>query len=128
MNAMKIKAPDPTDVYVGRRVRTRRLMLGVSQEKLGDDVGLTFQQIQKYEKGTNRISASRLQQFARILNVEVSYFFEGAPGATTSGSTSDYASEFLSTSDGLALAKAFHRIEDQALRRRIVNLVEAMAP
>src|SRR5213082_3848585 len=76
---MSTKAPNPVDKYVGSRVRMRRIMLGMSQEKLGDSLGLTFQQIQKYEKGTNRIGASRLQQISHILQVPVAFFFEGAP-------------------------------------------------
>src|SRR5436189_681918 len=71
---------NPVDVHVGSRVRLRRMMLGMSQEKLGESLGITFQQIQKYEKGTNRIGASRLQHIARVLTMPVSYFFEGAPG------------------------------------------------
>ena len=76
---MAKKAPNPTDKHVGSRVRMRRMMLGMSQEKLGDALGLTFQQVQKYEKGTNRIGASRLQQISHILQVPVAFFFEGAP-------------------------------------------------
>ena len=128
------KAPNPTYKHVGSRVRMRRMMLGMSQEKLGDALGLTFQQVQKYEKGTNRIGASRVQQIAHILQVPVSFFFEGGP--STGGGRADgmaeapspaYVSEFLSTSDGLALTKAFMRIEDAKLRRRIVDLVEQIA-
>src|SRR5690606_13936188 len=74
------KSPNPIDIHVGSRVRLRRMMLGMSQEKLGEGLGITFQQIQKYEKGTNRIGASRLQHIARILSVPVSFFFEDAPG------------------------------------------------
>src|SRR5271165_2241955 len=74
------KQPNPIDIHVGSRVRLRRMMLGMSQEKLGENLGITFQQIQKYEKGTNRIGASRLQHIARVLSMPVSYFFEGAPG------------------------------------------------
>ena len=130
------KAPNPIDKHVGSRVRMRRMMLGMSQEKLGDALGLTFQQVQKYEKGTNRIGASRLQQIAHILQVPVSFFFEGAP-AVTMGPRSEgmseapspaYVSDFLATSDGLALTKAFMRISDSKLRRRIVDLVEQIAP
>jgi transcriptional regulator with XRE-family HTH domain len=129
------KAPNPTDKHVGSRVRMRRMMLGMSQEKLGDALGLTFQQVQKYEKGTNRIGASRLQQIAQILQVQVSFFFEGAPAATTGGRQEGmseapspaYVSDFLSTSDGLALTKAFTKIRDSKLRRRIVDLVEQIA-
>src|SRR6266700_2655360 len=127
---MVTKVPNPIDKHVGSRLRMRRLMLGISQEKLGDAFGLTFQQVQKYEKGTNRISASRLQHSAHILQVPVTFFFEGAPsvqgaprvkGATPSP---DYVADFLATSDGLALTKAFTRIKDAKLRRRIVDLVE----
>ena len=128
------KVPNPTDKHVGSRVRMRRMMLSMSQEKLGDALGLTFQQVQKYEKGTNRIGASRLQQIAHILQVPVEFFFEGAPGAQTigRGETGDapspaYVSDFLATSDGLALTKAFMRIDDAKLRRRIVDLVEHIA-
>ena len=85
------KAPNPTDKHVGSRVRMRRMMLGMSQEKLGDALGLTFQQVQKYEKGTNRIGASRLQQISHILQVPVSFFFEGAPSALRpSGATREW--------------------------------------
>src|SRR5580698_8657448 len=87
------KAPNPIDKHVGSRVRMRRMMLSMSQEKLGDALGLTFQQVQKYEKGTNRIGASRLQQIAQILQVPVSFFFEGAPTATTIGVRVDGLSE-----------------------------------
>ena len=125
------KAPNPTDKHVGARVRMRRMMLGMSQEKLGDALDLTFQQVQKYEKGANRIGASRLQQIAHILQVPVSFFFEGAPsvaGQLPSGlaeaPSPTYVSDFLATSDGLALTKAFMGIKDAKLRRRIVDLVE----
>jgi transcriptional regulator with XRE-family HTH domain len=129
------KAPNPTDKHVGSRVRMRRMMLGMSQEKLGDALGLTFQQVQKYEKGTNRIGASRLQQIAHILQVQVSFFFEGAPvamaGARPDGlaeaPSPAYVSDFLATSDGLALTKSFMKIRDAKLRRRIVDLVEQIA-
>lgn len=126
------KSPNPTDKHVGSRVRMRRMMLGMSQEKLGDALGLTFQQVQKYEKGTNRIGASRLQQISHILQVPVSFFFDGAPSAVTVGGVSEapspsYVSDFLATSDGLALTKAFMRIKDTKLRRRIVELVEQIS-
>jgi transcriptional regulator with XRE-family HTH domain len=129
------KAPNPTDKHVGSRVRMRRMMLSMSQEKLGDALGLTFQQVQKYEKGTNRIGASRLQQIAQILQVQVSFFFEGAPSAITIGHheglskapSPAYVSDFLATSDGLALTKAFMKIRDAKLRRRIVDVVEQIA-
>src|SRR5262245_52504548 len=131
---MAKKAPNPTDKHVGARVRMRRMMLGMSQEKLGDALGLTFQQVQKYEKGANRIGASRLQQISHILQVPVSFFFEGAPsvpGHPSSGMSEApspaYVSDFLATSDGLSLTKAFMRIKNAKLRRRIVDLVEQIA-
>jgi transcriptional regulator with XRE-family HTH domain len=127
------KAPNPTDKHVGARVRMRRMMLSMSQEKLGDALGLTFQQVQKYEKGANRIGASRLQQIAAILQVPVAFFFEGAPaapghhGGLSEAPSPAYVSDFLATSDGLALTKAFVAIKDAKLRRRIVDLVEHIA-
>ena len=129
---MSIKAPNPVDKYVGSRIRMRRIMVGMSQEKLGDSLGLTFQQIQKYEKGTNRVGASRLQQIAEILKVPVSFLFEGGPGGTIASGFSDaasptYVSDFLATSEGLALIRAFTRIQDTKLRRSIVDLVEQIA-
>src|SRR5512140_2372246 len=113
---MAKKAPNLTDKHVGARVRIRRVMRGMSQKKLGDALGLTFQQVQKYEKGANRIGASRLQQISNILQVPVSFFFEGAPHALGhSGGMSEapspaYVADFLATSDGLSLTKAFMRI------------------
>src|SRR6059036_2438198 len=97
------KAPNPTDKHVGSRVRMRRMMLGMSQEKLGDALGLTFQQVQKYEKGTNRIGASRLQQISLILQVPVSFFFEGVPGpgGLDEAASPEYVTNFLGSSDGL---------------------------
>lgn len=127
------KAPNPTDKHVGSRVRMRRMMMSMSQEKLGDSLGLTFQQVQKYEKGTNRIGASRLQQISHILQVPVSFFFEGAPSSNNEQTgfgeapSPTYVSDFLATSDGLALTRAFMRIEDAKLRRKIVDLVEQIA-
>ena len=133
---MAKKAPNPIDKHVGSRVRMRRMMLSMSQEKLGDALGLTFQQVQKYEKGTNRIGASRLQHISNILQVPVAFFFEGAPNVQSGGTrhahageapSPAYVSDFLATSDGLALTKAFTRIGDSKLRRRIVDLVEQIA-
>jgi transcriptional regulator with XRE-family HTH domain len=128
--AVTKKVPEPVDKHVGSRVRMRRMMLDMSQEKLGHALGLTFQQVQKYEKGQNRISASRLQQIANTLKVPVKFFFEDAPGQTKpdgKAPSSSYVSEFLATADGLALTKAFMRIKDAKLRRSIVNLVEVVA-
>ena len=111
----------------------RRLMLGMSQEKLANRLGLTFQQVQKYEKGVNRISSSRLQEIGDILEVPVSFFFERDPGRRR-GSHNDeaplpsYLSEFLASVDGQALAKAFMRLDRKGLKRSIVRLIEAMGP
>ena len=130
---MATKAPNPIDKYVGSRVRMRRIMLGMSQEKLGEALGLTFQQIQKYEKGTNRVGASRIQQISEILQVPVSFLFEGGPTSTTGGdgfgegTSPAYVSDFLATSEGLALTRAFTRITDSKLRRSIGDLVEQIA-
>jgi transcriptional regulator with XRE-family HTH domain len=111
----------------------RRMMLGLSQEKLGDALDLTFQQVQKYEKGTNRIGASRLQHISQILQVPVAFFFEGAPhqpgqlkGLGEAPSPA-YVFDFLATTEGLALVKAFTRIKEPKLRRRIADLVEEIA-
>jgi transcriptional regulator with XRE-family HTH domain len=110
----------------------RRMMLSMSQEKLGDALGLTFQQVQKYEKGSNRIGASRLQHIAQILQVPVSFFFDGGPGSEGARGVSqtalpDYVSDFLATRDGLTLAKAFMAIKEKKLRHSIVALVEGIA-
>jgi transcriptional regulator with XRE-family HTH domain len=130
---LSTKNPLPTDKHVGSRARMRRLMLGMSQEKLADQLGVTFQQVQKYEKGTNRVSASRLQQLANVLDVPVSFFFEQAPQPPGRGHKSNrapspaYINDFLASSDGLALLKAFMQIDDAALRRSLVHLVEGIA-
>ena len=127
---MAMNAPNPIDKHVGSRVRMRRMMLNISQERLGDALSLSFQQVQKYEKGTNRIGASRLQQIAHTLQVPASFFFEGAPhppghsGGMGEAPSPTYVSNFLATSDGFSLAKAFMRIKSSKLRRRIVDLVE----
>jgi len=127
----KTKASNAIDAHVGSRVRMRRMMLGMSQEKLGDALGLTFQQVQKYEKGTNRMGASRLQQAADILGVAVPFFFEGAVGGTYkpdgSAPSPAYIDDFVTTSDGLRLMKAFMRIARPAVRHRIVALVNEIA-
>jgi transcriptional regulator with XRE-family HTH domain len=130
---MAIKTPNPTDKHVGARIRMRRLMLGMSQTALADGLDLTFQQIQKYEKGVNRVGASRLQQIAHILRVPVEFFFEGGPAV--SGAKADatdapslaHVSEFLATPDGLALVASFMKIRSAKLRRSIVELVSYLA-
>jgi transcriptional regulator with XRE-family HTH domain len=127
---MPPKAPNPVDKHVGSRVRMRRIMLGMSQERLGEGLGLTFQQIQKYEKGTNRIGASRLQQICDILRIPVSFLFEGVPGGTINAeglvepASPAYVADFLATAEGLALVRAFTRISSIKLRRAIVDMVD----
>jgi transcriptional regulator with XRE-family HTH domain len=128
---------NPLDVHVGSRVRLRRMLLGMSQEKLGEHLGLTFQQVQKYEKGVNRIGASRLFDLAKVLGVPVQFFYDEAPsGAQGSGAAvagfaeqpdESYVVEFLGTREGLELNKAFARISDPKVRRSIVDLVRALA-
>jgi transcriptional regulator with XRE-family HTH domain len=123
--------PNPVDVHVGRRLRLRRMMIGMSQEKLGSELGLTFQQVQKYEKGTNRIGASRLYDIARILGVPVQFFFDDLPSAGPSRgfdvSESAGIMEFLGSTEGLQLLQGFAAIRDQATRRRIIELVRTLA-
>lgn len=128
------KKPNPIDAHVGGRIRLRRNMVSMSQEKLGEQLGITFQQIQKYEKGTNRVGASRLQAIASILSVPVSFFFEGAPGIAEEqpgGFREDLAEgamiAFSGSVEGLQLNRAFIKIRDPKLRRRVIDLVKAMA-
>ena len=131
------RRPNPIDVHVGSRVRFRRMLLGMSQEKLGEKLGLTFQQIQKYEKGINRIGASRLFDLAHVLGVPVQFFYEEAPvgGESDPLTGVGYAEkpaensivEFLRSRDGLELNKAFVRIADVKARRAIVELVRSLA-
>lgn len=128
------KRPNPIDIHVGSRIRLRRNMLGMSQEKLGESLGITFQQIQKYEKGTNRVGASRLQAIASVLSVPVSFFFEDAPGHEGTGqqglaedSQTAYVVDFMNSAEGLQLNRAFVRIEDAKVRRKIVDLVKTLA-
>lgn len=127
---------NPIDMHVGTRVRMRRMLLGMSQEKLGEMLGLTFQQVQKYEKGVNRIGASRLYELSKVLDVPVQYFYEDAPGAGVSASAFDgfaestaegYVADVLTSRDGLELNKAFARITDSRIRRSIVDLVRSLA-
>ena len=129
---MPKRSPDRVDIEVGQRVRTFRLQKEWSQEKLADQLGLTFQQIQKYEKGSNRISASRLQHTARVLDVSPGYFFEGAPADSAEPgfaeeSSQSYVVDFLASTEGLQLNRAFLRVRDPKVRRRIVDLVIALA-
>lgn len=128
------KKPNPIDVHVGSRIRLRRNMLGLSQEKLGENLGITFQQIQKYEKGTNRVGASRLQAISSILNVPVSFFFEDAPGSGVAGqpgfaedNDATYVVDFLNSNEGVQLTRAFTKISDPKVRRKIIDLVKSLA-
>ena len=127
------KKPNPIDIHVGSRIRLRRNMLGISQEKLGESLGITFQQIQKYEKGTNRVGASRLQAISSILGVPVSFFFDDAPGSDSGpargmeDSSTTYVVDFLSSAEGLQLNRAFVKISDAKVRRKVLDLVKALA-
>lgn len=126
------KKPNPIDTHVGSRIRLRRNMLGLSQEKLGESLGITFQQIQKYEKGTNRVGASRLQAISSILGVPVAFFFEDAPGETAPGGfaesqSTDFVVDFLGSAEGLQLNRAFVKIRDTKVRRKIIDLVKVLA-
>ena len=130
------RRPNPIDVHVGGRVRFRRMLLGMSQEKLGEKLGLTFQQVQKYEKGINRIGASRLFDLAQVLGVPVQFFYEEAPSSEPPAEESlgfaekpaeNAIVQFLRSRDGLELNKAFVRISDAKARRAIVDLVRSLA-
>jgi transcriptional regulator with XRE-family HTH domain len=124
-----IKSPNQTDKRVGSRVRMRRLMLGMSQTELADAIGITFQQVQKYEKGTNRVSASRLQQIARVLRAPVSYFFDDLMQRSRGSKDIVELPEveaLMVSSGGLSLVRAFTRIRQRKLRRRIIELVEEL--
>jgi len=132
--AKQTKEPNPIDVHVGGRVRLKRTMMGMSQEKLGDSLGITFQQVQKYEKGANRIGASRLQEISSILSAPISFFFEDAPGSNLAMSSgmaeadrSSYVVDFLSTSEGLQLNRAFVKIKDPQVRKKIIDLVRSLS-
>lgn len=116
----------PTDIHVGQRVRMRRMMLGISQEKLADKLGITFQQVQKYEKGTNRIGAGRLQQVAEFLEAPIAFFYEGQPDKTSISMAADPISEFAVRLHGLDLAKAFLALKDNDSRKLAVRMVEIL--
>jgi transcriptional regulator with XRE-family HTH domain len=126
----KTEGPSPIDIHVGSRMRMRRMALGMSQEKLATGLGLTFQQVQKYEKGANRMGSSRLQQAADALGVAAAFFFEGAGGKPYqpdgSALSPAYIDDFVASEEGLRLAKAFMRLRP-AVRRRIVDLVNEVA-
>jgi len=125
------KQANPIDVQVGNRVRIRRMLIGMSQERLGDLLGLTFQQVQKYEKGVNRIGAGRLFEMARILNVPVDFFYEGVNSAPRPGGDAEGEGapvmEFISSGEGLQLSLAFMKIKDAKVRKRVLDLVKSLA-
>ena len=126
------RSPNPVDLHVGARVRMRRRLAGVSQEKLAEALGLTFQQVQKYERGANRVSASKLYEIAAALQTPVGFFFEGLADPSIGGSAAmaagpeQHVHDFLMTSEGLELATLFPRLRRGALRRRILELVRAI--
>lgn len=125
------KSPSPVDRYVGSRVKMRRMLISMSQEKLGDALGITFQQVQKYERGTNRIGASRLHRIAQILGVPVTFFYEGAPSEGHAGevridSAANEIVEFLGSAEGIALARAFLQIESAQHRWAVLDLCRAL--
>jgi transcriptional regulator with XRE-family HTH domain len=131
--AVPKKQANPIDAQVGNRVRLRRMLVGMSQEKLGECLGLTFQQVQKYEKGVNRIGAGRLYQIAHILGVPISYFYEDVADRTSDDQAvaNDRAAppvmEFLSSGEGLQLALAFMRIKEPKVRKRMIELMKSLA-
>jgi transcriptional regulator with XRE-family HTH domain len=128
--ALPKKQASPIDAQVGNRVRLRRMLIGMSQERLGELLGLTFQQIQKYEKGVNRIGAGRLYQVGQILGVPISYFYEGMIDESShskNASSMPPVMEFLSSGEGLQLTLGFMRIKDTKVRKRVIDLVKSLA-
>ena len=123
------KQANPIDIQVGNRVRIRRMLIGMSQERLGDLLGLTFQQVQKYEKDVNRIGAGRLFEVSRILNVPVDFFYEGVNDAAQGANEIDGAPvmDFVSSGEGLQLSLAFMKIKDAKVRKRVLDLVKSLA-
>jgi transcriptional regulator with XRE-family HTH domain len=122
----KAGGPHPVDVHVGRRVRHRRTLLGLSQEKLGEAIGLTFQQVQKYERGANRISASRLYILSHVLDVPVSFFFDDLPAVEGVAPTRPAADDVMCRRETLELVRAYYAIPDEGTRKRLVDLVRAV--
>jgi transcriptional regulator with XRE-family HTH domain len=134
--------PSPIDVHVGSRIRLRRTLLGMSQERLGEALGLTFQQVQKYERGVNRVGASRLFDLSRVLDVPISFFFDDMPDALTtsfgvpasrrstsySDSHDGFSDDTLNRRETLELVRAYYRITDPALRKRVFDLIKSMGP
>ena len=125
---MPKKQANPVDIQVGNRVRIRRMLIGMSQERLGELLSLTFQQVQKYEKGVNRIGAGRLFEIARILGVPIDFFYDGvASSADTLASAAPPVMEFVSSGEGLQLSLAFMKIKDPKVRKRVLDLVKSLA-
>ncbi|QRM30569.1 helix-turn-helix domain-containing protein [Microvirga sp. VF16] len=125
---MQKKSPNEIDKHIGSRVRARRIMLGMSQEKLAGALGLTFQQVQKYEKGVNRIGASRLLHIAGVLDVSIEFFFEGVPGLRAGGFSDDsLVAEFLTRSESDRLVRGFLKLKDDEARRKVADLVDWLA-
>ena len=125
------RSPDPVDLYVGARIRMRRKLLGISQERLAEQLGLTFQQVQKYERGANRVSASKLHAIGIALGAPVAYFFDGFGGApaVAGGGEPDgsaFVHELVMTPEGLELATLFPRLRRARVRRRLLDLVRAL--
>ena len=126
------RGPNPIDIHVGSRIRLRRQLMKMSQEKLGDELGVTFQQVQKYERGANRVDASRLYRLSRVLEVPVQFFFEGLNDQTAITAMADndqtpIVYDFIQSSDGVSLAESFSRIKDSKVRRRVLELVRTLA-
>ena len=142
MSSDKESRPSPIDVHVGSRIRLRRTLLGMSQERLGDSLGLTFQQVQKYERGVNRVGASRLFDLSRVLDVPISFFFDdmpdslaasfgGTPPRRSPGSTEGtdpFGDDTLSRRETLELVRAYYRITDPSVRKRVFDLIKSMGP
>lgn len=138
--------PSPIDVHVGSRIRLRRTLLGMSQERLGEALGLTFQQVQKYERGVNRVGASRLYDLSRVLDVPISFFFDdmpmgggsvsfaqrnqgvGEPGQEPFGGAAGLPADLMQQRETLELVRAYNRIQDPAIRKRVFDLIKAMTP
>jgi transcriptional regulator with XRE-family HTH domain len=130
--------PNPIDVHVGGRIRLRRTLLGLSQEKLGEAIGLTFQQVQKYERGANRVGSSRLFDLSRVLDVPIAYFFEEMPSNIEDKSPSrlmglssppamEYEPDPMAKRETLELVRAYYRIPDAAVRKRVFELIKSIA-
>jgi transcriptional regulator with XRE-family HTH domain len=120
--------PDPVDVHVGARIRTRRLFIGMNQDTLARALGLTFQQVQKYEGGANRVSASRLAQIAKVLGVPIAYFFGDLDPAGTTASPQELETrELMQRPEAIELVRSYYAIGDQRIRHQFLDMVKAVA-